>query len=155
MKAYPEEYANQQQQNMNNTNGFGQTGFLNAQNFGIGPDKNYIDVNATSKFYYPLDDDMANYNYNIYPNKPINDITNQQFLLLKNQNVPSQFNPGNTGFQNQKPFIQTGTNFNLPSNLNRNQNTLVGSQQAPNFTSFMNPNVNQPNPNLYNGPIYV
>ena len=63
--------------------------------------RNYIDTQANSKHYFPYDSDLHQNQNNIYNNKPINDISNQQNLYLTQQR---KFNTG-TGFDPFPPKV--------------------------------------------------
>jgi len=44
--------------------------------------KSYVDTHANSKYYFPQDYEPQYTSTNIYNNKPINDISNQQTLYM-------------------------------------------------------------------------
>ena len=55
--------------------------------------KNYVDTHANSKYYFPQDYEPQYTNTNIYNNKPINDISNQQNLYLSQFERPGLADP--------------------------------------------------------------
>jgi hypothetical protein len=119
--------------------------------------KNYSDINGTTKFHHPSEDDMPLFNWNIYPNKPINDITNQQLMYQRNQ--PTGLNPppsfGSTGGLNPPPnFGATGFNQTLSGFANF-ANSTQGTFQSysPNYSPLLNnPNNSPAIPNNFGGP---
>jgi len=94
-------------------------GYSNPRNM-MSPERNYVDTQASSKYYYPQDY-QTQYNANLHINKPVTELPNQQSLFPNQFDRPGMADP--YGYNNQ----QFGAPYNARNQGGPNPNAL-GSQ---------------------------
>lgn len=98
--------------------------------------KNYVDTQANSKYYFPQDFEPHYNRNNIYNNKPINDIGNQQNLYLSQNFKP----PGTSPFDHfPAQVLLYASQFSIVLDLSRQQSCRWISIEQPASNWFPKP----------------